>query len=268
MASEVENQADIDVSVRSLLRPYAAKIAEVMAKKTMDVGFQDIEQHLKATNSLLFKAAKNLDDPRKIESSVRQIIETSNNIRATKEAFQKTVSVTDRFYSQSENDDKKLLSETLEAHKGAIKAPSVESHDFWARYQQAVNGSGQNEDDVEIMLNDGETDSGAMEAKFKDPVSLEIMTRPMRNSVCKHVYDESTMEQVLNSNKRVCPVRGCKQMVHRNNMTPDENLLFDIEEWQKTQNRKKGGGKKKKTDQVQGPSKKNKRVMSDEEEED
>uniref|UniRef100_A0A182MR03 E3 SUMO-protein ligase NSE2 n=1 Tax=Anopheles culicifacies TaxID=139723 RepID=A0A182MR03_9DIPT len=60
-----------------------------------------------------------------------------------------------------------------------------------------------------------------------DPITKRPMEVPVRNKQCNHVYEKSSIEQLLEQNPRVrCPVMGCpaKQYVQRQFLEVDTRL--------------------------------------------
>ncbi|XP_072940419.1 uncharacterized protein [Epargyreus clarus] len=58
-----------------------------------------------------------------------------------------------------------------------------------------------------------------------DPFSLRPIINPMRNKICKHVYEKNTIESIIKSKNKGCPYVGCtnkKQM-------ESGDLIFDVE---------------------------------------
>ena len=180
-----------DLTIRGLLKPHGHKIADAISKKLNGSVFDEVEQVLKATNTLLFKVAKNLDDPRKIEDSVKQIILASTEIRACKTAYEQAMHNASNVYSQA-GTERPMLSDEFEQKKKDVKRAPIESHEFWKKYQQAVTGSsGANADDDVQGVEEEDN-----EKRFMCPVSTAVMTKPVRNE-CGHVYDESSAHLLL-----------------------------------------------------------------------
>lgn len=46
-----------------------------------------------------------------------------------------------------------------------------------------------------------------------DPITKRPLEVPVRNKLCKHVYEKSSIEQLIRTNPRTrCPVMGCAAM--------------------------------------------------------
>uniref|UniRef100_U5ES58 E3 SUMO-protein ligase NSE2 n=1 Tax=Corethrella appendiculata TaxID=1370023 RepID=U5ES58_9DIPT len=65
-----------------------------------------------------------------------------------------------------------------------------------------------------------------------DPFTKRPMRNPVRNSVCKHVYDKDSVKGVLKVNAQTrCPVVGCssKQYIQMNQLVEDKELRRKLE---------------------------------------
>ncbi|XP_053666530.1 E3 SUMO-protein ligase NSE2-like [Anopheles marshallii] len=111
------------------------------------------------------------------------------------------------------------------------KNPQVKGHkrykDFIQYAKPLLNPSleGQssqdrNNDDDDLMI-------AADDSNTIDPITKRPMEVPVRNKQCNHVYEKSSIEQLLEQNPRVrCPVMGClaKQYVQRQLLEVDIRL--------------------------------------------
>lgn len=74
-----------------------------------------------------------------------------------------------------------------------------------------------------------ECDEFVMESEINvfDPLTKQRMRNPVRNAICKHHYEKSSILEAISLNKRLrCPVAGCgnKEFVKQQHLM-DDNLF-------------------------------------------
>uniref|UniRef100_A0A182WJC0 E3 SUMO-protein ligase NSE2 n=1 Tax=Anopheles minimus TaxID=112268 RepID=A0A182WJC0_9DIPT len=139
------------------------------------------------------------------------------------------------------NSHKKALAEscrepTMESFDNSYKSkldnkkPQVRGHKRYKEFVQYAQpllnpslerGSQERDnDDDDLEINGDDRNS-------IDPITKRPMEVPVRNKQCNHVYEKSSIEQLLQQNPRVrCPVMGClaKQYVQRELLEVDTIL--------------------------------------------
>jgi hypothetical protein len=246
-----EIQDTTNTSTTQILKEYGPRIASQLTQKlTAPPSLEDLDQILKNTNQLLFKACRAVDNKQDFEDLFKKLIGTSQEISSMTVAWGKTLGQVREYYQDSANDEndnnaRLTLGKVFVARQAQVQRPSHETHEFWKKYQAALKGS-KADDEVEVVADeDGANDE---EARFTCPISKSIMKNPVRNKLCNHAYDESSINQILaKGGNTKCPVRGCGQPVIRANLTLDDVLQIDIEEWhtKQTKRQQKHQGKKK-----------------------
>jgi len=213
----------------NLLKPSARKVADSISLKlsaSLSSVTVETEKSLKAANDVIFKAAKTLKDTAVLENGVKNLVAASQECKGIELAWKQLIAdkaMLEEFYSVKQEPDAKLSEKFLEFKP---KNPGkLETHDFWKKFQSAVQAKKRGDDDVEIMDEDNSS-------RFICPFSKLPMTQPMVNELCQHVYDNSSVLTMLKSTNK-CPVRGCNQVIDKNRLVPDENLMYDIEEARK-----------------------------------
>lgn len=80
-----------------------------------------------------------------------------------------------------------------------------------------------------------ETDDFVMESEINvfDPLTKQRMTNPVRNTLCNHHYEKSSILEAININKGLrCPVAGCgnKQAVKQQHLVDDNAFKMRLQE--------------------------------------
>ncbi|CAO1413203.1 unnamed protein product [Diamesa tonsa] len=79
---------------------------------------------------------------------------------------------------------------------------------------------------INLGDDDMEMEQNEEEINFVDPITKKLITNPVRNNICKHIYDlESITVAIRNSRKCRCPYIGCSSRAY---LTP-ESLIEDRE---------------------------------------
>lgn len=82
---------------------------------------------------------------------------------------------------------------------------------------------------ADLLPNDGQDDDsdedivayGGDRAKFKCPLSLQIMVDPLVSKVCTHAFEKSSILQFLGNHTKSCP-SGCGKTMNKNSFKEDQ----------------------------------------------
>lgn len=85
-----------------------------------------------------------------------------------------------------------------------------------------------------------ESDDFVMESEINvfDPLTKQRMQNPVRNSICKHHYEKSSILEAIHINKRLrCPVAGCgnKNFVLQQHLIDDNMFKIRLQKMQETE---------------------------------
>ena len=75
-------------------------------------------------------------------------------------------------------------------------------------------------------------DCAEKEATFRCPILLSYMKKPMRNTICGHVYDDEGITFVYKT-KKSCPIAGCGKPFHLNDLEEDVEMAMKLRKFQK-----------------------------------
>jgi len=90
------------------------------------------------------------------------------------------------------------------------------------------------DDDIEIEISNTESS-----AEFKCPITAQFMQKPMRNKVCKHVYEDAGIKLILKK-KTQCPIAGCNNRhVTLDQLEEDMELQLKIARFVKREEQQK-----------------------------
>lgn len=84
------------------------------------------------------------------------------------------------------------------------------------------------EEDEDIAFMDG----GEQEATYKCPILTGFMTKPMRNTICGHVYDNEGIRSWYKT-KRICPLSGCGKPFTWNDLEDDVEMAMKLRRFHK-----------------------------------
>ena len=79
------------------------------------------------------------------------------------------------------------------------------------------------EEDEDIAFMDG----GEQEATYKCPILTSYMKKPMRNTICGHVYDNEGIRHVYKT-KKICPIAGCEKPFNLNDLEEDLGVAMKL----------------------------------------
>jgi SUMO ligase MMS21 Smc5/6 complex component len=94
--------------------------------------------------------------------------------------------------------------------------------------------------DFEVQYDDDELIATQATVNIIDPFTLDVMVVPVRSTKCKHTYEKSSIEEVLQKNRNrpvQCPVVGCNQMVSLDDLESDVQMEVVIKRAQKNKSR-------------------------------
>ena len=84
------------------------------------------------------------------------------------------------------------------------------------------------EEDEDIAFMDG----GEQEATYKCPILTSYMKKPMRNTICGHVYDNEGIRHVYRT-KKICPIPGCGKPFNLNDLEDDVEMAMKLRRFHK-----------------------------------
>lgn len=254
--------AQEDFTLTYFLRPHARKIREALVGKIVTVpGLEEAEKVLKNANQDLFKAAKHLGEPSKIEDAVKQLVIMAHGLKAVKTSSDSMITHVEKCYAVELGKTRTPLGQIFMEIENSTKAPNVESHEFWKKYQQAVAASSKGLADDDVVVEDPVDD----EVRFVDPVTKTIMTNPVINKQCNHRFDSTTADDLLTRPNARCPVRGCKKNIRREDLVEDANLKYEIEMYLKKTQKAAGNAPAKAKAPATTSGRKKHRVKSEDE---
>lgn len=75
-----------------------------------------------------------------------------------------------------------------------------------------------NSTETDFMIED-------MESKKLDPYSRQLITKPVQNKICQHMYDQNSIDQMFNKKLFIsCPYIGCETK-----RFTKKDLLYDLD---------------------------------------
>lgn len=240
----------------NLLQGHERGLGDAVQAKVNKTHVSQFAAHLAGVHDLMFKATKavlkHVDQEelarrqQTLEEQVRKLAGTAVQLSHIRACADKAVSEVAQHYLAQ---DDSLASERFAELLSQPSAATVESHEYYKKFCLASKlkrtgggaAGGEDEDEIEVVREDGD-EEGELQ-KFKCCFSQQIMREPMKNKLCGHTYDNSSLPAILKTKK--CPLRGCKREVDKANMVPDEELQFAIDEYLAEQKQRNAKPQKK-----------------------
>jgi hypothetical protein len=135
-------------------------------------------------------------------------------------------------------------------------------HSVWLRMEgakkwklDAAGAAKQGEDDD--VIEEGE-DAETLALKWKCPISMAAVSEPLMNPACKHSMNaDAIMHQFKVHGTVSCPVRGCKEMLVKHKLVPNDELA---ENYQRAMRRKSKSKRSREEDEEDAASAKKRRA--------
>lgn len=122
-----------------------------------------------------------------------------------------------------------------------VKEPqlNVEKHEMMAKFEsrlvKLINNSTENRkweenlnrDEMKNTQDSGEEDQE--ERSTLDPVTMEEIVDPVKNSICGHSYERKSIKKLLTKSGMMCPAEGCQNLLRKGDIVDDDELRRYIE---------------------------------------
>ena len=79
-----------------------------------------------------------------------------------------------------------------------------------------------NDDDSEAECDESDTEND--QVSTLDPVTNQTMTDPVKNTICGHSYERSSITRLMQKPGMICPAIGCMVPLKNAELVEDETL--------------------------------------------
>merc|ERR1719215_1156042 len=105
---------------------------------------------------------------------------------------------------------------------------NMDKHEMMSKFESRVAKMEQSTIERERMEDElkssDDEESNENEISTLDPVTNQEMSEPMKNTICGHSYEQSSVLRLLKKQGMRCPVAGCSNILRKNDLVDDVEL--------------------------------------------